>query len=314
MKEQVESLGAQFVELRSGGRRRRGQGRLRQGHGRGVLPPAARAAGRRCWPQQNVVITTAAVPGKKAPVLVTARDGRARMAPGSVIVDLAAERGGNCELTRAGRDRGGRAASRSWARSTCPPPSRITPARCTRATSPPSCCTWCKDGELALDREDEIMRETLVTHGGEVVHARVRELLGWPPNLRSKREQRHAIEPGIGLYVFMLATFLGLGGDPPGVAAAAHAADVADQRHLGHLGGRRDPDRRRDRTPPRSASVLGFIAVAAAITNIVSGFLITDRMLKMFKKRRGRRSDATSCRQLRLHRRRARCSSCRSSG
>ena len=51
--------------------------------------------------EQNVVITTAAVPGRKAPILIT-RDMVARMAPGSLIVDIAAERGGNCELTRPG--------------------------------------------------------------------------------------------------------------------------------------------------------------------------------------------------------------------
>ena len=53
--------------------------------------------------ESDVVITTAAVPGKKSPVLVTA-EMVAKMAPGSVIVDLAAERGGNCELTKAGPD------------------------------------------------------------------------------------------------------------------------------------------------------------------------------------------------------------------
>ncbi len=51
--------------------------------------------------EQDVVITTAAVPGKKAPILIT-REMAARMPPGSVIVDIAAERGGNCELTRPG--------------------------------------------------------------------------------------------------------------------------------------------------------------------------------------------------------------------
>ena len=75
------------------------------------------------------------------------------------------------------------------------------------------------------------------------------------------------------------------GGDPQGVAAAAHAADVADQRHLGHRGGGRDPDHRRGEGATTLSKVLGFIAVTAAMTNIVSGFLITDRMLKMFKKR-----------------------------
>ena len=51
--------------------------------------------------ESDVVITAAVIPGKKSPVLVT-REMVARMAPGSVIVDMAAERGGNCELTRAG--------------------------------------------------------------------------------------------------------------------------------------------------------------------------------------------------------------------
>ena len=81
--------------------------------------------------EQNVVITTAAVPGKKAPILIT-REMVARMAPGSVIVDIAAERGGNCELTRPGETVDRAAACASSARSTCRPPFRITPARCTR--------------------------------------------------------------------------------------------------------------------------------------------------------------------------------------
>ena len=63
--------------------------------------------------EQNVVITTAAVPGKKAPILITARDG-GRDGAGSVIVDIAAERGGNCELTQPARPWCS-AASRSWA-------------------------------------------------------------------------------------------------------------------------------------------------------------------------------------------------------
>ena len=55
------------------------------------------------WPESDVVITTAVVPGKKSPILVT-KEMVAGMAPGSVIVDLAAERGGNCELTTSGGD------------------------------------------------------------------------------------------------------------------------------------------------------------------------------------------------------------------
>ena len=84
--------------------------------------------------ESDVVITAAVIPGKKSPVLVTA-EMVARMAPGSVIVDLAAERGGNCELTRPGGDRRSSTASPSSAGSTSPAPSPTTPARCTPATS-----------------------------------------------------------------------------------------------------------------------------------------------------------------------------------
>ncbi len=126
--------------------------------------------------QNNVVITTAAVPGRKATVLIT-REMVARMEPGSVIVDIAAERGGNCELTRPGETvfENGVAilgplnlpaaipyhASQMYARN------MATFAR-----------HLLKDGALAFDLEDEITRETLVTRGGEVLHPRVREALG----------------------------------------------------------------------------------------------------------------------------------------
>ena len=126
--------------------------------------------------QQNVVISTAAVPGRKAPVLIT-REMVAHMAPGSLIVDIAAERGGNCELTRPGETvvSGGVTimgplnlpstipyhASQMYAKNISTFLKYLT-----------------KDGKLALNREDEIVRETLVTHAGEVVHPKVRELLG----------------------------------------------------------------------------------------------------------------------------------------
>ena len=72
-----------------------------------------------------------------------------------------------------------------------------------------------------------------------------------------------------------------LRGDPPGLTAAAHAAHVADQRARRHRGGWRDPHGRREQDHLRN--VLGTIAIVAATSNIVGGFLITDRMLKMFK-------------------------------
>jgi NAD(P) transhydrogenase subunit alpha len=126
--------------------------------------------------QQNVVITTAAVPGKKAPILITSEMVR-RMAPGSMIVDIAAERGGNCELTRAGEtvECGGVSIMGPLnLASTIPYHASQMYAR--------NIATFLKylvkDGALNLDREDEIVRETLVTYAGEVVHPKVRELLG----------------------------------------------------------------------------------------------------------------------------------------
>jgi NAD(P) transhydrogenase subunit alpha len=128
--------------------------------------------------EQNVVITTAAVPGKKAPILIT-REMVARMAPGSVIVDIAAERGGNCELTRPGEtvDAGGvRIFGPLNLASTIPYHASQMYAR--------NIATFLKylikKEALAIDLEDEIVRETLVTHNGEVVHPRVRELMGLP--------------------------------------------------------------------------------------------------------------------------------------
>jgi NAD(P) transhydrogenase subunit alpha len=122
------------------------------------------------------VISTAAVPGKKAPILIT-REMVEAMAPGSLIVDIAAERGGNCELTRPGEtvEHGGvRILGPLNLPSTIPYHASQMYAR--------NIATFLKylvkDGQLALDREDEIVRETLVTHQGEVVHPRVRESMG----------------------------------------------------------------------------------------------------------------------------------------
>jgi NAD(P) transhydrogenase subunit alpha len=177
VREQVESLGARFVvlEVDSAGAEDKG------GYAKAMTEEFYRRqrelmAG--VLAQQNVVITTAAVPGRKAPVLITA-DMVARMAPGSLIVDIAAERGGNCELTRPGET------VESGGVTIMGPlnlPSTI-PYHASQMYAK-NIATFLKylikDGKLALDRTDEIVRETLVTHAGEVVHPRVRELLGLP--------------------------------------------------------------------------------------------------------------------------------------
>ena len=128
----------------------------------------------------DVVITTAAVPGKQAPVLVTAEMVSA-MSAGSVIVDLAAEQGGNCELTKANETittDGG-----VTIMGACNVPSSV-PNHASQMYSKNLQTLLLhvlgEDGQLQLNSDDEIIVETLATRGGEVVHPRIREVLGLP--------------------------------------------------------------------------------------------------------------------------------------
>lgn len=172
VKEQVESLGARFVVLEIENAGAEDKGGYAKAMGEDFYRKQ-RDAMANVLAEQHVVITTAAVPGRKAPILVTAGM-VARMAPGSLIVDIAAERGGNCELTRAGEtvEQGGvRIMGPVNLASTIPFHASQMYAR--------NIATFLKylvkDGRLVLDREDEIVRETLVTCDGEVVHPRLRE-------------------------------------------------------------------------------------------------------------------------------------------
>lgn len=172
VKEQVESLGARFVVLNLESAGAEDKGGYAKAMGEDFYRKQ-REAMAKVLAEQNVVITTAAVPGRKAPILITG-EMVARMAPGSVIVDIAAERGGNCELTRPGEtvEQGGvRVMGPVNLPSTIPFHASQMYAR--------NIATFLKylvkDGRLVLDREDEIVRETLVTCDGEVVHPRLRE-------------------------------------------------------------------------------------------------------------------------------------------
>jgi H+-translocating NAD(P) transhydrogenase subunit alpha len=174
-REQVESLGGKFVELaleNSGAEDKGGYAKemnedfyRRQ---RELLTSVIK--------QSDVVITTAAIPGKRSPILVTA-DAVEAMAPGSVVIDLGAERGGNCELTK---------------------PNERTIAHGVTILGPTNIATeipqhasqmfannvtkfllnMVKKGQLEINTEDEIVRETLVARGGELVHPRIKSLLG----------------------------------------------------------------------------------------------------------------------------------------
>jgi NAD(P) transhydrogenase subunit alpha len=127
--------------------------------------------------RNDVVITTAAIPGKKAPVLVTA-DMVADMAPGSVIVDLAAERGGNCELSDPAeglvRTHGVTIVCATDLVSRKP----YHASQMFSKNVETFLRSLISEGQLVLNREDEITAGTLLCRGGELVHPRVRELLG----------------------------------------------------------------------------------------------------------------------------------------
>jgi H+-translocating NAD(P) transhydrogenase subunit alpha len=178
VKEQVESLGARFVVLEIENAGAEDKGGYAKAMGEEFYRRQRELMGD-VLAEQNAVITTAAVPGKKAPILIT-REMAARMAPGSVIVDIAAERGGNCELTLPGEtvEAGG-----VTIMGPLNLPSTI-PYHASQMYAK-NIATFLKylidkEGQLALNREDEIVRETLVTYEGDVVHPRVREAMGLP--------------------------------------------------------------------------------------------------------------------------------------
>ena len=173
VKEQVQSLGAKFIEMELGTAEGTG------GYAKAMdeeFYHRQRELMTRVVAAVDVVITTAAVPGRKSPILVT-KEMVAGMKPGSIIVDLAAERGGNCEVTRAGET------------------VQVGEVKVLGPTNLPSTVPFhasqmyaknvatlllhiTKDGQLQLDAADEIIRETLVSRDGQIVNAKVKEALG----------------------------------------------------------------------------------------------------------------------------------------
>ena len=176
-KEQVQSLGGRFVEFpieAKNAQDARGYGTAQDES----FYARQRELLSRVVAESDVVITTAVVPGKKAPVLVT-RETIKGMAPASVIFDLAAERGGNCELTRAGQtvaEHGVTIIGRINVASEVPYHASQMYGRNITAFL----LNLVKDGKLRPDSEDEIIRETLLTRGGEIVNRRVREFFSLP--------------------------------------------------------------------------------------------------------------------------------------
>ncbi|UCE64331.1 MAG: Re/Si-specific NAD(P)(+) transhydrogenase subunit alpha [Nitrospirota bacterium] len=177
VKEQILSLGAKFVELpletteaEDKGGYAKAQDESFYQRQRGLLA--------RVIASSDVVISTAAVPGKKAPILITA-EMVSSMTPGSVIVDLAAERGGNCELTKPNHSIVAHGV-------TIHGPENLAGTVPYHASQmyAKNISTFLlhliKKGEIKIDLEDEITKETLLTRDGDVVHPSIREALSLP--------------------------------------------------------------------------------------------------------------------------------------
>jgi H+-translocating NAD(P) transhydrogenase subunit alpha len=176
-KEQVQSLGGRFVELPIEAKDAEDARGYAKAQGEDFYRRQRELLGK-VVAENDVVITAAVIPGKKSPLLVTA-DMVKGMAPGSVIVDLAAERGGNCELTRPGEEvvvHGVTIIGWFNLASTVPYHASQMYSRNVSAFL----MHLIKEGKLRLDTNDEIIRETLLTQGGEVVNKRVREFFSLP--------------------------------------------------------------------------------------------------------------------------------------
>ena len=290
VKEQVESLGAHFLEFDLGGDLEGAGGYAKeltaeqQARQQELMAEAIGKA--------DVVITTALVPGRRAPILVT-EDAVRRMKPGSVVVDLAGEQGGNCELSRAGGD--GRRATRVKIAAPLNVPSTLAEhasqlyARNIQALLE----LMTTDGQLTLDFEDEVIAGACITRGGEIVNE------GAKAAARMTRSDVPMNSLVIDIAILVLAGFVGFAviSKVPNTlhtplmsgTNAIHGIVVLGGLLLMHIASGWFED------------VLLVIAVAFGTINVIGGFLVTDRMLGMFKKkpepvpsRRSSRSDACS--------------------
>jgi NAD(P) transhydrogenase subunit alpha len=178
VKEQIESLGAKFVELQL----EAGDAQDKGGYAKALIDEQQQRQRQQLADVVagvDVCIATAAIPGSQSPLLVTA-DAVRRMAPGSVIVDLAAERGGNCELTKADQtviENG----------VTILGPTNLSseiPQHASQMFSKNLVTLLqllTKKGELDIDLKDEVIRETLAAKDGQVQCQRLRDTLGLGP-------------------------------------------------------------------------------------------------------------------------------------
>jgi H+-translocating NAD(P) transhydrogenase subunit alpha len=175
VKEQVQSLGGKFIEMQLETKAAETKGGYAQEMGEEFYRKQ-RELMTRIVAESDAVITTAAIPGKKSPILVPG-DAVAKMAPGSVIVDLAAERGGNCELTKAD-ERIVVHGVTILGPTNLPAEAPYHSSQMYAKNISTFLLNLVKDKQLNVNMEDEIIRDTLIGRDGQVVNPRIQQLLG----------------------------------------------------------------------------------------------------------------------------------------
>jgi H+-translocating NAD(P) transhydrogenase subunit alpha len=175
VKEEVQSLGATFIELPL--ETQEGEGGYAKEQSEEFLRKQRELIGEHVA-SSDVVITTAAVPGRRAPLLVTGEMVKG-MRPGSVIIDLAAETGGNVELTKAGQDVDVDGVTIIGTRNV-PSTMPLHASQLYARNVANLLLHLVKDGAIVIDFEDEITKGCCVTYGGEIVNERARQMVGAP--------------------------------------------------------------------------------------------------------------------------------------
>jgi NAD(P) transhydrogenase subunit alpha len=184
VKEQVQSLGATFVQVELAQQDTEDAG----GYAKALSEEAHRREVEligKTVREMDVVITTALVPGQRAPILITAEMVRA-MKPGAVIVDLAAEAGGNCELTRPG-ERSVVGDVTILAPLNLPSTMPVHASQMYSRNVSSLVALLVKDGKPVVDMQDEIIRGCCLTHGGRIVHERTLALMEKEKSVTSDR-------------------------------------------------------------------------------------------------------------------------------
>ena len=191
-RQEVESLGGKFVELALETGHSEDQGGYATAMGEEFYQKQ-RDLMARVVAQSDVVVTTASIPGKQSPLLITAEAVHG-MAPGAVIVDLAAERGGNCQLSQPD-ERVVQSGVTILGPTNLPAEVPYHASQMFSNNITKFLLNMVQDGHVRVNLEDEIVRGTLVTHGGDVVHSRLLELLELQSAVADKSDKSEMPEP-----------------------------------------------------------------------------------------------------------------------